>query len=1047
MAQAFPRRGSLKPEEPFDLVPDDHGQPEAEPGEHDQDKPEPKPGTRNLACALAVRTAPRTVQPVRLLHGSRVELQRVFRIQSSRRLGHTNESKAPLAVPTTRMRGFSVRPSEMTGRPNRPIGPIPVVQAPLGGATAILGKRMDVLAHQALGALATAGRRIAGESGLDGALSAVADAARSAAGAEIAVVRVADPGGDLRLRAVAARSEAVGAELQGSWFGAVELPREESSNPEALPSAVRAAARRVHADAVCLLPVWIAGRPAASLEVMRAGEDFDLEELTLARVVAAQLSLALVAFAAGNGSDLAHASPEHALGIAGEALAAGHDETRVANQITHLAAEATGAQAARLWRVTAEGELVPLISTGALGSAQADKTASEAAHRGLEEASAVMLVRDEALPQAPTLVTIRLGHPPLGVLQLYFSTQTPPSKPVLDRLGSFGVRAAHALRAGERATAMSADLERTEALLAVVGQATAHLSLTHTLGTVADRITELLRVDRIAVYLRDQGRLHAAHERGLVGPHETVAERLLELSLGPSRAQGVLHVTDAGADLRLAAVRDAVLEAGIEGVVAVPLLVREELIGIVAVYLPLGHVPSPNESALLAALANQLAVAVQNARLHEDVKRLAAETERALSAEAARTRQLSALHEITSSFATSLSLDATLDAVVRAAVDLLGVDAAVIRVPDDERGDQLVPRAAHVPDPRLADALLPLLERPQELEGLPGRRLFRMGKPLVLDSESARRLGASYELLVPFLEQGSTAAVIPIATPAELLATLTVVSLDPARRIGSEAIETALAVAGQAALAIDNARLYQQQKRFSDTMQRSLLPQQLPDVGGLEVGAVYESSARVDVGGDVYDFLVLPDGRLAAVLGDVAGHGIEATADMALAKFVFRSLAREHPEPGDFLAHANEVAHEELVGGKFITMLYIVLDPERNEFAVARAGHPPARLIDSSGKVSQLAPEGLPLGVDAGQHYDEIREPFPSGTTVCIYTDGLVEARAGDEQYGDARLDAVLAAGRDLSAQELAEQVVADCRAFGGGELVDDCAIVVIRRR
>jgi serine phosphatase RsbU (regulator of sigma subunit) len=556
----------------------------------------------------------------------------------------------------------------------------------------------------------------------------------------------------------------------------------------------------------------------------------------------------------------------------------------------------------------------------------------------------------------------------------------------------------------------------------------------------------LLRVDRIAVYLRDQGRLHAAYERGLIGPHEIVAERLLELSLGPSRAQGMLHVTDAAADLRLATARDAILEAGIEGVVAVPLLVREELIGIVAVYLPLGHVPSTSESTLVAALASQLAVAVQNARLHEDVKRLAAERERALDAEAARARQLTALHEITSSFATSLSLDATLDAVVRAAVDLLGIDAAVIRVPE-ERGEQLVPRAAHVPNPRLSDALLPLLERPQQLEGLPGRRLFRMGKPLVLDSESARRLGASYELLVPFLEQGSTAAVIPIATPAELLATLTVVSLDPARRIGREAIETALAVAGQAALAIDNARLYQQQKRFSDTMQRSLLPQQLPQVSGLEVGAVYESSARVDVGGDVYDFLVLPDGRLAAVLGDVTGHGIEATADMALAKFVFRSLAREHPEPGDFLAHANEVAHEELVGGKFITMLYLALDPERNEVAAARAGHPPARLIDSSGKISQLAPEGLPLGVDAGQHYEEIREPFPPGTTVCIYTDGLVEARAGEEQYGDARLDAALAAGGDLSAQELAEQVVADCRAFGGGELVDDCAIVVIRRR
>ena len=117
-----------------------------------------------------------------------------------------------------------------------------------------------------------------------------------------------------------------------------------------------------------------------------------------------------------------------------------------------------------------------------------------------------------------------------------------------------------------------------------------------------------------------------------------------------------------------------------------------------------------------------------------------------------------------------------------------------------------------------------------------------------------------------------------------------------------------MTVAGQAALAIDNARLYQQQKDFSETMQRSLLPSELPDVGGLELGARLRSRRRgVDVGGDVYDFLALDDGRLAVVLGDVTGHGIEATADMAMAKFVFRSLAREHPEPGDFLARANEV--------------------------------------------------------------------------------------------------------------------------------------------
>jgi serine phosphatase RsbU (regulator of sigma subunit) len=378
-------------------------------------------------------------------------------------------------------------------------------------------------------------------------------------------------------------------------------------------------------------------------------------------------------------------------------------------------------------------------------------------------------------------------------------------------------------------------------------------------------------------------------------------------------------------------------------------------------------------------------------------------------------------------------------------VELLEIDAAVVRMPSS-RGDRLVPVRSHVAEPRLGEALRPLLERPQSIEKLPGRRLFSMGKALVLEPKSAGRLGASYELLVPFLEQGSSAVVIPIATATELLATLTIVSLDPDRRIGPEEIETALVVAGQAALAIDNARLYQQQKQFADTMQRSLLPQHMPDVAGLDVGAVYESSARVDVGGDVYDFLPLDDGRLAAVLGDVTGHGIDATADMALAKFVFRSLAREHTEPADFLAHANEVVVEEVAGGKFITLVYLAVDPERGEAAAASAGHPPARLVAADGTVSALAARGLALGVEASQVYEEVRVPLPPGSAVCLYTDGIVEARRGDEPYGDERLEAALAGGRDLSAQELAEHVVADCRAFAGGDFVDDCAVVVVRR-
>jgi serine phosphatase RsbU (regulator of sigma subunit) len=254
-----------------------------------------------------------------------------------------------------------------------------------------------------------------------------------------------------------------------------------------------------------------------------------------------------------------------------------------------------------------------------------------------------------------------------------------------------------------------------------------------------------------------------------------------------------------------------------------------------------------------------------------------------------------------------------------------------------------------------------------------------------------------------------------------------------------------MTVAAQAALAIDNARLYQQQKDFSETMQRSLLPSALPDGGGIEVGHVYQSAARVDVGGDLYDFLRLDDGRLAVILGDVTGKGIQAAADMAMAKFSFRALARMHPEPADFLAAANEVVVDEIETGKFITMLYVLVDPESSTVACASAGHPAARVVTTDGQVGELGGHGLALGIDSDQEYEVARDELVPGTTVVLYTDGVIEARRDGELYGEERLDDLLRRRAELGPQELAEAVLADCKSFAGGQLSDDCAVVCLR--
>jgi sigma-B regulation protein RsbU (phosphoserine phosphatase) len=195
----------------------------------------------------------------------------------------------------------------------------------------------------------------------------------------------------------------------------------------------------------------------------------------------------------------------------------------------------------------------------------------------------------------------------------------------------------------------------------------------------------------------------------------------------------------------------------------------------------------------------------------------------------------------------------------------------------------------------------------------------------------------------------------------------------------------------------------------------------------------------------VYDFLRLADGRLAVVLGDVTGHGIDAAADMAMAKFVFRSLAREHSDPADFLASANEIVLGEIGEGKFITMLYLTVDGREGELVCASAGHPPPRVVRSGGSPVPLGVRGLALGIAEAQEYAAERVWLEPRDAVVLFTDGLLEARRDGELYGEERLDAALAANAALPAEQLAQALVEDCRAYGG-ELADDCAVVVVKR-
>jgi serine phosphatase RsbU (regulator of sigma subunit) len=894
----------------------------------------------------------------------------------------------------------------------------------------------------ALAAFAAAARGLVDDEEGDRALGALLRAVALGTGAELVVARLADDDGGLVADAVHSGSDALTAELQGTRLPAEEVPGrelgvEDAPGDAATPPGIRRTAARAGMTIARVVPVIAEGRVVGSLELYRSGLPFGSEEEALARAAAAHLALA-VRLGRGSSGGNGHAGYSASeLALLGEALAAGGDEKEAAEQILRAATGAAEAAGGTLWRLDADGTPT-LVSSHGFGAAAPDLVeAAESVRRSLAGSEP-----DPVRSGSWLLHTLPLGEPPSAALRLSFDAEA-EAEPALDRLSPFRAHAGLALRRSRRAAEVEGALKRSQTLVAVVSQAIAELSLTHTLDTAVERVAELASTGQVAVYLREEGRLVARATRGLAGPHEELAERLFSLALGPYRSRGFLFVQDLRSDPRVAGLERVVEESRVRRALFIPLFVHDEAIGALAVFKRRARPYREGEEDLLLALSGQLAVAVQNARLHERTKELSEVLERTLESERRAADQLRGLYAVSQSFSESLSPDATLASVARAMVELLDADVAVIRMPDP-RTEAFTARAVYVADPRLEQVVSDLVARPQPRSAPLARRLVGLKRAVELRPGDTAPEDI-HRVLEPFLRQGATAAILPLATPGEVLGTLTVISFDPQRPLERQALEAATAVGAQAALAIDNARLSQQQKDFAETMQRSLLPHELPRVSGLEIGHVYQSSARVDIGGDLYDFVVAEDGRLAVVIGDVLGKGISAAADMALAKYVFRVLARADLRPAAFLRSANDVACDELEPGKFVTLLYALIDAQAREVASASAGHPPARVVDPRGGVSPLGGTGLPLGIEPGQNYAEERARLEPGSVVVLYTDGVVEARRDGDLYGEERLDRLLAEARALPAQELAGEILADCRQFAGGELDDDCAIVCFK--
>jgi serine phosphatase RsbU (regulator of sigma subunit) len=253
----------------------------------------------------------------------------------------------------------------------------------------------------------------------------------------------------------------------------------------------------------------------------------------------------------------------------------------------------------------------------------------------------------------------------------------------------------------------------------------------------------------------------------------------------------------------------------------------------------------------------------------------------------------------------------------------------------------------------------------------------------------------------------------------------------------------------QAALALQNARRFQLEQDAAETMRRSLLPPPQLEAPGLTIGTHYEP-LLIDagrIGGDYYDLLTLPDGRIAASIADVCGKGMEAAVRTALVKYTVRSYAVEAPWPMQVLNRANAaVTAQETDPERFTTLAYALLDPRAGSLSLAAAGHPPALLYRAKARRCVcLSAEGAALGVLPEARYEEVLESFEPEDVLLLYTDGILEARRGGEEFGLERLVTTFTRAAEQPPQEIATAVVTAAREFAAGKLSDDVTLLVVK--
>jgi sigma-B regulation protein RsbU (phosphoserine phosphatase) len=453
----------------------------------------------------------------------------------------------------------------------------------------------------------------------------------------------------------------------------------------------------------------------------------------------------------------------------------------------------------------------------------------------------------------------------------------------------------------------------------------------------------------------------------------------------------------------------------------------------------------PKMEALVSTVAGHAGLAIDYARLAE-------EYEEARAHGGAMANRLGRIQAFTTALSRAVTVQEVADVISQDGVPEVRTRRRGLWLLDDERAELRLPSAFHMAG--LEDYFgVVSLDAP-----VPVAAAVRRREPLFIETTAERDRQFPAAAGIPAL--GESVAMLPLMAEDRVLGVLGLgfeeeCDFDEGER------RFLVAMAEQCAVALERALLYDSERRaraeaerdrrraqeLSHALQTSLLPPELPTLPGVELAARYlPALPGVEVGGDFYDVFDT-GGDWAVLIGDVCGKGAEAAAMTALVRYTLRSIAMDFRRPAQVLRKLNELLIHHQIGDRFCTVAYARVIPtvEGIRVSVCRGGHPPPLVLRASGEVEAVGAHGSLIGAFPDiRLWEETAQLLP-GDSLVFYTDGVIEASRGKEQFGQARLMGVLAESVGLGAAALAERVEVAVVEFGAARPRDDLALLVLR--